>query len=315
MSLTRTRLLQSDLLEVRHVHCRPTHACAGDVEEVERDILVLPLRGVYRMHLSQNEDFLAEATQAVFLAARRPYRVSHPAGKGDDCLALEFHPEVMQEALETTSQVDRMGELPPHATLPPPALAERALLRRRLSAGDSDHLEVEGIGMDLLATALQATGRERSARQPRERTIREWRGQSEVVRTLLMIHPRKRWTLRELAHHAYASPFHLARLFRWTTGVSVHEFQLRARITHGLDLLLDTDREIGVIALDLGFASHSHFSAAFRRAVGVSPSTFRSQANGAQHQALRASLVGQLRRGITSPRGAAARTLSEVERE
>ena len=293
MSLVRTRLWRSDLLEARHVTCRPSDAAAGGIEEVERDVLVLPLLGLYRMHLSRREDFLAEATQAVFLAARRPYRVSHPAGKGDECLALEFDAEVMHDVLATTAGVDRLGEIPPHATLPPAAIAGRAILWRRLARGTSDRLEAEGLGLDLLGAALWAARRETPDRTPRKRTVREWRGQSEVVRELLVTEPQRGWTLRGLAHHALASPFHLARLFRWTTGVSVHEFHVRARIAHSLDLLLDTDRGIGVIALDLGFASHSHFSAVFRRAVGVSPSEFRRSGNGGRLRELRSILVAR----------------------
>lgn len=295
MSLTRTWLFRGDLVEARHVLCCPAHHSVSGIEEVERDVLVLPLRGVYRMHLSRQDDFLAEPTQAVFFAAKRPYRISHPAGGGDECLALDFDADVMRDGLATAAGVDRLTEIRTHASLPPAALAGRALLSRRLSGGTADRLDAEETGLALLAAALFAARQRPLGRRPRERTIREWRRQSEVVRELLITDPQHGWTLRTLARRASASPFHLARLFRAVTGITVSEFRLRARLARSLDLLLDTDRDLTAIALDLGFSSHSHFTATFRRAVGVPPADFRRRAHSASLRELRTILIAPLR--------------------
>jgi AraC-like DNA-binding protein len=50
-----------------------------------------------------------------------------------------------------------------------------------------------------------------------------------------------------------------------------------ARIRAAKRLLLDTDEPITTIAFDVGCASPQHFSALFRRIVGVSPSRFRQR--------------------------------------
>jgi AraC-like DNA-binding protein len=53
----------------------------------------------------------------------------------------------------------------------------------------------------------------------------------------------------------------------------VHELRLRTaleRVADGEDLTR--------VALDLGYASHSHFTSLFRRAFGVTPSDFRQHA-------------------------------------
>jgi AraC-like DNA-binding protein len=44
-----------------------------------------------------------------------------------------------------------------------------------------------------------------------------------------------------------------------------------------LDLLAQYD-DLTALGLDLGFSSHSHFSAAFRQAYGRTPSEFRESA-------------------------------------
>jgi AraC-like DNA-binding protein len=50
---------------------------------------------------------------------------------------------------------------------------------------------------------------------------------------------------------------------------------LRCRLSKALDLLLDSDAEIGAIAHEAGFASHSHFTARFGDRFGVTPAALR----------------------------------------
>jgi AraC family transcriptional regulator len=60
-------------------------------------------------------------------------------------------------------------------------------------------------------------------------------------------------------------------------GLSLYRYQLRLRLARALDLLGQYD-DLTALSLDLGFSSHSHFSAAFREAYGRSPSQFRHSA-------------------------------------
>ncbi len=83
-------------------------------------------------------------------------------------------------------------------------------------------------------------------------------------------------SLEELADIAGYSPFHFARLFKSTVGVSPHQYLTKQRIQRAQFLLARSDLSITTVATDLGFDSSSHFAAAFRQAVGVTPSAFRS---------------------------------------
>ena len=106
--------------------------------------------------------------------------------------------------------------------------------------------------------------------------------------------PARKWTLRELARLAYTTPYHLARLFHAETGVAVHQYHLRVRLVRSLDLLLDTGKGLSTIAQELGFCSHSHFTAAFRRMVGVTPARFRRCASAAHAREVRTILIERL---------------------
>ena len=58
------------------------------------------------------------------------------------------------------------------------------------------------------------------------------------------------------------------------SGTYLYRYQLRLRLARALDLLGQYD-DLTTLSLDLGFSSHSHFSAAFRQAYGRTPAAFQ----------------------------------------
>lgn len=80
----------------------------------------------------------------------------------------------------------------------------------------------------------------------------------------------------DMAAVAELSPYHFARVFKATTGVSPHRYVRARRIERARDLLsARDDAPLSEVALACGFANQSHFTAAFTHAVGVPPGRFR----------------------------------------
>jgi AraC-like DNA-binding protein len=75
------------------------------------------------------------------------------------------------------------------------------------------------------------------------------------------------------------SPYHLSRIFRRSTGSSLHAYQTSLRLREGLRRLSDGEQDLTALALDLGFSDHSHFTNSFRRHFGSAPSKFRPPAH------------------------------------
>ena len=84
----------------------------------------------------------------------------------------------------------------------------------------------------------------------------------------------RRWTLGEIGAELGISPVYLTQLFRQVEGVPLYRYQLRLRLARALDLLPRCE-DLTMLALELGFSSHSHFTAAFRQAFGRPPAHFR----------------------------------------
>ena len=83
-------------------------------------------------------------------------------------------------------------------------------------------------------------------------------------------------TIDRLAALVNMSPFHFARCFKHSTGMTPHQFVTRERILRARKMLASTDQPIGDIAMSLGFASQSHFADVYRRITGHTPRRDRS---------------------------------------
>jgi AraC-like DNA-binding protein len=280
-------LHDSGLLQVHCVCCRPQDARCGALEHAQHDTLALPLRGVFVKHHESGAEVVAGAGQALFFNAGEDYRVSHPASGGDDCLTLQLSASVLQELLQCFDVAAAEREARPfratHAALPNAATLQRLLLWRSLNRPGYDVVEIETRSLELFATALAGARPDAAVavdRRPLARRRR--REQARATAVTLAAQPEEPWTLERLAQRVHASPFHLARSFQRELGTSIHQYLLRARLAQALVEVLDSDEELTRIALRLGFSNPSHFSAAFRGAYGVTPSTLRKRADGGE---------------------------------
>src|SRR5262245_14297697 len=276
MQITRRTLFDGELLQLGHVVARPPASEGQGLERQERNVLVLPLAGAFAKHESPRQHVVGTPNHAVFIEAAKPYRISYPGGIGDECLTIRYP----------------VGVLPPVAAsqtlLPPAVMLARSLLRRELAANAWDPLEVEELAFDVLAAVIGATRARDCRGSPRHQQ------QAERVKEAIALHPERKWTLRELARLACASPWHLARVFRNATGTSVYGYVLRSRLASALGAVLDSDAELGRIAHDAGFASHSHFTARFRALFGMTPTVLRRGARPRQAEHLRKIMTAQV---------------------
>jgi AraC family transcriptional regulator len=82
-------------------------------------------------------------------------------------------------------------------------------------------------------------------------------------------------SLATLAAVAQTSPAHFTRLFRHAIGLAPHQYVLMCRMEQAKRLLAETDIPLGEIALQVGCADQSHFTALFRKYVTLTPKAYR----------------------------------------
>jgi AraC family transcriptional regulator len=96
----------------------------------------------------------------------------------------------------------------------------------------------------------------------------------------LCSHQSRTPALSEVARIANVHPMHLAKLFRKRFGYSMGEWVRRQRVAWACDQLSRGTDTISSIAIAAGFADHAHFTRAFRRMTGSTPSWYRNHSCG-----------------------------------
>jgi AraC-like DNA-binding protein len=265
-------LLRTPIVSVRDIGCRGSCRHKSGEECANATHLVFPYRGAYVRHLGCDEA-VAEASQLLFFNRGDSYRVSHPVPGGDACLDLvvdetllcELTPKpLLREARQLAFRHQRLR-------IDARAQALVAFLRHALREGIAEPLEAESLALTLVRRALASPAmRATAARVGRKRLV-------DRIKLVLASDLSRRWTLGDIATEVGGSAVYLTQVFRQVEGMPLYRYQLGLRLARALDLLAQYD-DLNTLSADLGFSSHSHFSAAFRRTYGRSPTQFRRSA-------------------------------------
>ncbi len=116
--------------------------------------------------------------------------------------------------------------------------------------------------------ALQATASDSSSPDPHGCLVLQ-------MTSYLDEHFREPITLDHLEKTFFLSRFHLCRLFREQTRMTIFEYIHRKKVQVASELLLSTERDITAICFDSGFGNMQSFYTAFRRHTGKTPLQFR----------------------------------------
>jgi AraC family transcriptional regulator len=259
-------VFQSPLVRAFDVTCHASQSGCGDEEWCSVTQIVVPRRGVFLLHY-RGVPIVADSNTALIYAIGESYQVSHPVDGGDQCTVLVFRPELVDEALGSVKAR--------HRTIRPITQLSIHVLTHAMRTGGTDRLEAEESAVVVLNALAEDFGS--STPMSRQRVSEFQQRRVEEVRALLASQPTNPWHLDSIARTVYCSPFHLARQFRDVTGESIARYLLRLRLALALDRLAQGETDLARLAVELGFAHHSHFSARFRSVFGATPTAVRNR--------------------------------------
>lgn len=251
-------LLDTKIVTLRDVACRGSCRHRSPEECTSATHMVFPYRGVYVRHVGRTET-VAEANQVVFFNRGESYQISHPIAGGDACLSLFIAEPTRAElaSQETNEQRRRLTS---------DAQTLLVQLRHRLVNKLIGALEAESMALTLARSALG------------ERAASGTAGKRKLVeraKLVLASDLARRWTLADVAAEVGVSPVYLTQLFKQVEGMPLYRYQMRLRLARALELLERGHADdISALSMDLGFSSHSHFTATFRRTYGRTPVEF-----------------------------------------
>jgi AraC-like DNA-binding protein len=255
--------------------CAPDHPLFPGGQPCSSFCVVFPRDAAWIQH-EGGARFVADPSLATFYNQGQVYYRWTIGRRPDRCDWLAFPSTIVRDAVGTYSRTDaehpekpfRFGSAPLdarayaaqrqlfemliHHPCEPSTVEERAL-------GLLDHLVRQAYGASQ-ATGIAARGRTRAA--------------VEAVREILARQPEDRASLADLAEAVGLSAFHLCRTFRAVTGITISAYRTDLRLRASLERVT-AGEDLTTLALSLGFVSHSHFTHAFRRLFGVTPSAMR----------------------------------------
>jgi AraC-like DNA-binding protein len=266
-------LLRTDTLTIRDVVCDGACRHTSAEECAVATHLVFPYRGVYVRHLGRS-DAVAEANQVLFFNAAEGYRVSHPVSGGDASLDLMMDDAMVQELAPKglVRQGSAVAFHEPRLRIDPRTQALVALLRHSLGRNVAETLEAETLALTLVRRALGERTSHAAGASPGRRKL------VDRAKVVLSTDLTRRWTLAEIGAEVGVSPVYLTQVFQQVEAMPLYRYHLRLRLARALDLLGRYD-DLTALSVDLGFSSHSHFSAAFRQAYGRTPAEFQRSIN------------------------------------
>jgi AraC-like DNA-binding protein len=228
--------------------------------------VVLTYHGLFGYQVGRRISY-HDANRTLFATRDQSFVDSHPVnGLGHSALVVAPGPELREELFGSVSP----GRHPVFLAAAAPASARLRLmthLLRTLRSEAADTLRADEAIVAALSEALSIA-------------LRPGGGPSRIVdRAKELLHARasEPLSLQQFAREVGCSPAYLTREFTRVEGLPLYRYQLSLRLNEALLRLPGCDG-ITALALDLGFSSHAHFTAAFSAAFAMSPSQYRTQA-------------------------------------
>lgn len=246
MPFRRTPLARTPLLAWDELQLQGALPGWGPAYRTASPRLLLPLDGCVSFEVDGGKRFALDAGTALWLTPAQSYRMRPPlAGQRSMVLVLDRREAAARRCRVTVGQRWR-------------------LLKLAAQAGQGEVLAVEE-SVAGLVDELLGDGVLRAAPHPAVERAREY----------IASDPARGDSLATIAAAAACSPFHLARLFRRHNGHGLHAYRDELRIALALQRLRAGAPSMAQLALELGYAHHSHFSAAFKRRLGLTPTQLR----------------------------------------
>lgn len=276
-------IFETSAVKVGALRCPVGHETFRNPGPTQNYVLVFP-RTCVSVRRSDDVKFVADPTMVAFWNRNQDYSRQElsPEGAIADWFSID-----QNIILDTARSLDPSVEDTPDRPLRLPYAHSAAgiyLLQRQLvrqvNSRSAQPLAIEEAVLEMLLQNLKNAYKQWGVSvAPTETCGRSL--QEEIVyraEEFIAKHFREPLFIAQIAKEAGSSPFHLCRLFRRFRKMALHARCNELRLRSALELVLDTRMDITEVSLSSGFSSHSHFTWAFRRQFGVTPSALRGSA-------------------------------------
>lgn len=263
------------------LHHRRGDRIAEQVElpPIDAQVIVLVIRGACTIESRSGGRWHSAHYHQGSLGFTAPHQPSHLRWTTDaaalhETLHLWIPESTFARVMEEDFHQHMTSQLPlPDALQATDPLLEVMLLRLfRANRDGVTDLYAESAARFLAVHLLVHLGHLRLPQLPRPNDQRIHHVQDWIRQNL-----HEQFPLAAMADEARLSPFHFLRVFAAQTGETPYRYLMRVRIRQAQCHLQESTWSIGHIATSCGFTTAAHFSTAFRRHIGMTPTAYRQQ--------------------------------------
>lgn len=253
------------LVEDWATHEAPLTRSAEDYSP--RTQICFPYRGAFVWHVG-GQDIVGDANQILFVPPGEAFAVSQLHRDGCGELIVTPHADIVAELVGNVERPCVHPLFRRRRRRADPAVQRASARFRQLARGSEfNELAADELLLHLVMAALEPShGNERLHAGTRKLVDR--------AKSFLGANFECTLRLKDIAAAVGASAAYLTDAFRRAEGVPLHGYLVQLRLARAL-VEIPHASDLTELALRLGFSSHSHFTAAFHKSFGCTPSDFR----------------------------------------
>jgi AraC-like DNA-binding protein len=263
---TEVELTVSTGVTLLHHDCDRSGGEWSPAEVLDRHGLVFVRRGGFHRRLDGREAFAGPA-MAYFEMSGTEMQVAHRGADGDETSVYFLDDDAV-------SRLCGGGELPDSPIVIGGAID---VTQRRLAAAAetrTDELELEERMTQLVASVIESITPGRVTTRRRDTELAH--GRIAIYVSEAVCADPVAADLATLAADLAHSPFHVSRVFREQTGLTLTRFRNKVRASIAIDRLAQGEADLAGLAVELGFHDQAHMTRVVRAEAALPPGRIRS---------------------------------------
>ena len=283
------RIYDGAFFSIGQFRLRPEHANFGGPHQIGDTLIVFPRTSVTITHAGK-EPVVADPNTVMFYNDGQVYSRGKLSDKGDLCEWFAFAPTLVADAIRSFDAYVDDHPFEPFQFSHGPSdttsyLLQRLVVDHILGDQQLDVLYVEETVMQVLNRVIANNYGQRGI-LPSKVKLSQENEVAEAIQYILATRFEQNPSLEEIASQLNYSPFHLCRIFRKHSGQSIRQYLNQLRLRVSLEYVTQANTDLTSLAIKMGFASHSHFTEAFRKTFGTPPSKLRNSSHRTVRQLL-----------------------------
>lgn len=263
---------------------RPNFNNTGPIKNY---LIAFPRTAVKIQHSHLKSPFIADPTLVTLYNDGQEYKRFQLSEYGDRCDWLAVSPEVARAIFEehhlnktlTTDELTPLFSMTHCSCTSNTYALFKYLIMKLLLFKTISPLFVEETALlifnNIVHTAYSEWGAKPKSNRPKtfQRHLKIVQQAQEILNASFD----QSISLNYLANELNCSIYHLCRTYQRITGLSIHQTINQLRLREALHNISENNEDLSTLGINLGFSDHSHFSLAFRKAYGFSPTQFKQQ--------------------------------------